>query len=156
MSAAVLLPLATLILGSLMTFTLEAIRHRRQRTESVQDARRLERSQAYVDFLESAHEAAHLLGRATPGCPSPVDDISHSYWLVDSSVVSRLRVIEVLGSEEVIVKARAMRLALANFRQHLEREDMTYWSPDYQAAYRPVASARGDFVEAARTDLRHV
>ncbi|MBA4608265.1 MULTISPECIES: hypothetical protein [Aeromicrobium] len=154
MDSAVLLPLATLVLGSVLTFTLEAIRHRRQRKESVQDARRLERSQAYVDYLECAHEAAHLLGRATPGCPNPLEDIAHSYWLVDSSVASRLRVIEVLGSEDVISRAKGMRTALVTFRRDLQSEEMTYWSEEYQDAYGLVVSARGAFIEAARSDLR--
>jgi len=153
-TSAVLLPLATLVLGSVLTFTLEGIRHRRQRKESVQDARRLERSQAYVNYLESAHEAAHLLGRATPGCPNPPDENSDSYWLVDSSVTSRLRVIEVLGSELVIDRARALRRALVKFRKDLAHEDMRYWSTEYQEAYALVAAARDEFIDVARADLR--
>jgi hypothetical protein len=146
--------LVSLVAGSLLTFGLESIRHRRARRESVADSRRLERSKAYVDFLDASHEAAHLLGRATKGCPNPVTDIAGSYWRVDDTVSRRIRVIEVLGGDEVVARADALRRAIVAFRTDLGKPGMTYASDEYWSAYQPVASARRELIEAARADLR--
>jgi hypothetical protein len=154
--SSVALSLGSLILGSGLTFALEAVRHRRTRSEAVHDARRLERSQAYVDFLNSAHDAAHLLGRATPGCPNPLDRDSASYWRLDSDVARRLRVIEILGSDHVTETSRRLRTALDVFRTATTRPDMVYDTPEYWDAYKHVTLRRKEFIDAARQDLRAV
>lgn len=149
----VIIPLVSLLAGSLLTYGLESLRHRRSRREEIQDSRRLERAQAYVDFLDSAHEAAHLLGRSTKGCPSPLDNPSESYWLIDSAVTRKLRVIQLLGSDPVVASARAVRSALTEFRRSITAEDMTYASDEYWSAHRPVADARDALIRNARDDL---
>ena len=153
MNSDTVVALVSLIAGSLLTFTLESIIHRISRRESVADSRRLERSKAYVDFLDVSHEAAHLLGRSTKGCPNPVTDIAGSYWRVDDTVSRRIRVIEVLGGDAVVAKADALRRALVTFRSDVGKPDMTYASDEYWSAYEPVASARRELIEAARADL---
>lgn len=120
------------------------------------DARRLERSQSYVEFLNSAHDAAHLLGRATEGCPNPLDRDSATYWKLDSDVARRLRVIEILGSDEVTAASRRLRSALEAFRAATTRPGMVYGTADYWAEYSQVAVSRDAFITAARGDLRAV
>ena len=155
MNSSVVLPLGSLILGSVLTFVFETLRHRRTRAEAVHDARRGERSQAYIDFLNSAHEAAHLLGRATPGCPHPIDaDVS--YWKLDSDVTRRLRVVEILGSDDVIDAARAVRQSLGQFREATRRPGVTYESPAYLESHAVFARHREALIVAARADLRDV
>ena len=153
--SSIFLPLGTLVLGSVLTFVFETLRHRRMRSEAVQDARRSERSQAYVDFLNSAHEAAHLLGRATPGCPHPIEpDVA--YWKLDSDVTRRLRVIEILGSDGVIAAARGVRESLGQFREMTMRDGVTYESDEYLASHRIFAGRREALIVTARADLRDI
>lgn len=149
----VILPLGSLVLGSLLTFGLEMIRHRISRGEAVQDSRRLERSQAYVDFLDSAHEAAHLLGRATAGCPNPLIGQGDNYWRLDGDVSRKLRVIEVLGSAAVVAEAQALRRVLMDFREAVSDPTMVYGTPEYWEVYRPVMERRASLVAASRADL---
>jgi len=150
----VVIPLLSLVAGSLLTFGLESIRHRRARGEEIQDSRRVERAQAYVDFLEAAHEAAHLLGRSTKGCPSPVAGSAESFWLLDSAVTRKLRIIEVVGSDAVVDNARSLRAALGEFRSRVTDPEMTYASEDYWSAYKPVSAARNALINSARSDLQ--
>ncbi|WP_210438558.1 hypothetical protein [Nocardioides xinjiangensis] len=154
MESSVFISLGSLVLGSGLTFGLEVLRHKRTRNDTVQDARRLERSQAYVDFLNSAHDAAHLLGRSTPGCPNPLDADGAVYWTLDSDVTRRLRVIEIVGAEAVTGAARMLRAALDDFRAATTRPGMVYATDEYWHEYSNVARHRDSFIESARHDLR--
>lgn len=147
-----MLPIATLVLGAALTFVTESVRHRRTRREALDDALRSQRATACTAFLESAHSAAHRLGRTATGCPDPLPADSDVYWLTDSDVTQKLRNLEIVGGERVVSSARAVRQGLLDFRDAV-RSGVVYGSQEYWAAHRPVAHHRDALIEAARAEL---
>lgn len=148
----VALPVVTLIVGAAITLGANAIQHRTKRREALVDGLRAARAARYTDFLTAAHGAAHLLGRMTPNCPSPLEWDPNTYALVDSDVTQKLRVLELVGSESVVGAARPYRVALNDFRAAFDR-GFVYDTPEYWDAYRPVGRARDQFIAAARAEL---
>lgn len=147
----IVLPIITLLVGGLVTFGADSVRHRRSRRESISDSLMDKRAEAYLSFVEATHDAAHRLGRSAPGSPNPISD--DAYWLVDSQVVLNLRKLELVGTDGVVRNAHVVRMALRAFRDHI-KDGAVYGSPEYQAAYAPVTAARDALVAAARLELK--
>lgn len=148
----VLLPIVTLILGAVGSFAAESIRHRTARREALADALRASRSERYIAFIDSAHSAAHTLGRMAVGCDDPLPANPDAFWLVDSDVAQKLRTLEVVGGEDVVSKAQALRDALIDFRSTV-KAGVVYVSPEYHAAYAPVRTTRDAVIRAAREEI---
>lgn len=149
------LPVITLILGAVGTFLADTVRYRRTRRDLLADTLRTERSGVYLAFVEACHEAAHKLGRMAVGCPEPLERDPAAYWLIDSDVTRRLRNLQIVGGEDVVGSAAAMRAALFEFRKAVEA-GVEYDGDDYRTAYRPVVLARDAFIEASRAELASV
>jgi hypothetical protein len=148
----VALPVLTLVLGAALTFGAESIRHRTERRERRQDALTARRADASTAFIEAAHEAAHLLGRMTPGCPNPLPLNEEKYWLIDSTVAARLNDLSLVASSGSLIAARELHRALQAFRANV-MSGLTYDTEEYWNAYAPVREARQQFLEAARADI---
>lgn len=147
-----LLPIATLLVGALLTFFAESIRHRRLRQESLEDGLRSKRAETYIDFLSAAHSAAHLLGRMAPGCPHPIEPDTDTYWFLDSDVSRKLRSLQLVGTEPVVRAALSLELALREFRRVIDRGDR-YGTPEYWDAYGPVSVSRDGLIRTARSEI---
>ncbi|GAA1732102.1 hypothetical protein [Microcella frigidaquae] len=147
-----LLPIITLVLGAVLTFLAESIRHRTERRERLQDALTARRADAATAFIDAAHESAHLLGRMTPGCPNPLPLDEDKYWLIDSAVAARLNDLALVASSPSLAAARALHGALQGFRASV-MSGITYGSNEYWSAYAPVRAARTAFIDASRADI---
>lgn len=148
----VALPVVTLVLGAVLTFVAESIRHRTERRERRQDSLTARRADASIAFIDAAHEAAHLLGRMTPGCPNPLPMSEDKYWLIDSAVAARLNDLSLVASTSSLSAARGLHRALQAFRTAV-MSGLTYGTDEYWLAYAPVREARAAFIDAARAEI---
>lgn len=146
------LPVATLIIGAVLSFVADSIRNARERRQRERDGLRVRQAEAAAAFLDEAYKAAHRLGRMAPGCPSPLAFDDDAYWVVESEVSRRLMLLELVASSRVVSQARGLRDALRPFREAV-RSGVTYDSEAYWAAYKPVQQGRQGFLHAIREDM---
>ncbi|WP_092965980.1 hypothetical protein [Agromyces sp. CF514] len=147
-----LLPIGTLLLGAGLAALADAAKHRRDRKETRSDALLVELAASCREFLDAAHNAAHLLGRTAPGCPHPLADASAAYWLSESEVARSLRRLELIADDRLRDSARAVLDQLRSFKSTIDAR-APYGSPDYLDALRGFQIARADFLAASRREL---
>ncbi|RZU65417.1 hypothetical protein EV379_1751 [Microterricola gilva] len=153
-------PLATLILGALLSQFSELWRQKRARSQALEDALRAKRAESYAGFLDAAHTAAHQLGRSAPGCPHPLELSGEQYWRADSETARTLRLIQLVASDQVSELAASVQSELIAFRDALHdpnnSKPIRYDSAEYWAAYAPYQGARNAFVRTARSEVTTV
>jgi hypothetical protein len=124
------------------------------------DVLRREQVQASLEFLASAHDIAHRLGKCHPGCPGQImdaDEITATYLAVDKELSPVFRKLEVTSTKEVVLAAGRARQALYDFREPFSPDEDSTVAPTYMSdAYREVLgayqAARDAFVQVARQE----
>jgi len=145
-------PVLVALVGAAAGFGLALLREKLARVESRQDTLRQWRADAYAEFAKQAHSAVHRLGRKV--IDGKADDLTDDdNWLYDAQVDSALRVVEIVGSDEVRAAAYAMKEAFREFRR-TARAGVVYATDEYWGALAPFQEARQAFADAARRDLR--
>ena len=158
--------LAGVAFGGIVTLAGEQLLYRRQRDDALNDRLYRERSTAYIQFVQAAHECAHGVGNLAfhsdlgdpeRALPSPDERVELSR-LPDVFAAKQVRVVEVVGPPDVAEAARNVQGALYRFRNVLlealaEGTPLEYWGERYLEEYTPLRDARTKFVEAAKTHL---
>jgi hypothetical protein len=140
---------ASALAGSAITLWAEARRQRHAHADLIADSLRTRRVDAYQEFIREAHLAAHLIGRTAPGCPQPLDDSPEILARVDSEVARRLYEIELFAEEQPLLAARAVRIALLEFRRVVETRAV-YMEQSYREALAVYQKARSEYLAAVR------
>ena len=116
----------------------------------------------YAAFLTAAEESMHLFqplaekeyGAAENRNKASINKADRFY---DDNVVTRYRVLKIIGDENVIKPAKEMKDALNKIRKSVKESPIESipkeHSPAYGLAHTSYRRARDRFIEAARADL---
>jgi hypothetical protein len=143
-----LLPLLTAVIG----FGLSQFGYVRSRKDRLRDALLEQRGAAYRAFMKDVHLTTHLIGRATKGCPQPLDDSIEAFAAVDRDVARGLYELEVLAGEKALDAARDVRGAVRMLRETVQ-QGAEYKDEKYLEALHIYRGARERFLHEARKEL---
>ncbi|MGZ4599734.1 MAG: hypothetical protein ACXVYY_16175 [Oryzihumus sp.] len=146
------LPVFSLLVGAGLSYAAEERRYRRLRRDQASDSLRSQRTDAYRMFVKNAHSAAHHIGRATPGCPMPLEDAPEAWAAIDRDVARDLYELELLATDETLDAARTLRQDLVAFRQTVI-DGARYLDDPYRAALGTYQASRTRFLRRARTEI---
>ncbi|MEP7369635.1 MAG: hypothetical protein ABI662_08270 [Dermatophilaceae bacterium] len=146
------LPVLTLLLGVGLSYLTEGRRYKRARRDNATDSLREQRGEAYRSFMKDVHLTAHIIGRATPGCPHPLSDPAEAHAAVDRDVARDLFELELFASTATLAAARQLRQSLTEFRETVISNVM-YMDDAYRAALGRYQQSRTAFLATARGEL---
>jgi hypothetical protein len=151
-------------IAGLLAWALSATSYARQRKDLLRDRLYSGRRDAYVSFLDKTQATAHELGKlaSDPAVNPPAGaDLFAITYVVDAVTNPQLRVVEIVGPQQVLEAAEEMRDGLYGLRDVLlpalrNGAPIPYsdvaGSP-YMEAREPFRRARETFLARAKAEL---